>query len=74
MDVVLALTMKWKDSRLKWDANEWGEIPITSLSVDSSEIWNPAIDIANRIHDFSPATERFMKSTVNFKGEKNSIN
>ena len=43
------------------------------LTVKPEEIWTPSIDIANRIHDYSPVYERSMMSTLNFEGTRRNI-
>ena len=70
MDVVLALTLEWQDPRLTWDPYVWGNTRISELTVKPEEIWTPSIDIANRIHDYSPVSERIMMSTVNYEGKR----
>ena len=67
MDLVLALTLEWKDPRLFWNAYKSG-VPIKSIQVDSEKIWTPNIDLANRVHDYSPVTERYLKATVQSDG------
>ena len=69
MDFVLALTLEWTDARLKWNEREWSGTPIRSIQVDSDKIWTPNIDIANRIHDYSPGSERYLKATVQSDGK-----
>ena len=47
MDVVLALTIKWEDKRLRWNKYEWGRllsIPVNTIQVSSDEIWTPRTD------------------------------
>ena len=71
MDVVLALTIEWYDKRLVWglyDHTQEYAIPIKTIEVSSDQIWTPRIDIANRLHDYSPSTERLLHSTVRFDG------
>ena len=68
MDLVLALTLEWKDPRLVWNKYRWSEVPIRSIQVDSEKIWTPNIDLANRVHDYSPVTERYLKATVQSDG------
>ena len=70
MDVVLALTLDWQDPRLTWDSYAWGKTRISELTVKPGEIWTPSIDIANRIHDYSPVSERIMMSTVSYEGKR----
>ena len=69
MDAVVALTLEWIDGRLTWEpvdvAN--GHL-LKTIEVDSETIWTPNVDFANRIHDYSPITERPLKSTVHFTG------
>ena len=79
MDVVLALTIEWYDKRLVWGLYDYTQeyaIPIKTIEVSSDQIWTPRIDIANRLHDYSPSTERLLHSTVRFDGnsEKNLQN
>ena len=69
MDVVLALTLEWHDGRLKWNQYDWSNTPIRTLQVDSSDIWTPNIDLANRNHDYSPTTERHLETTIRFDGK-----
>lgn len=69
MDIVLALTLEWYDWRLEWDEYEWGETVIKTLQVDSSDIWTPNIDLANRNHDFSLTNERHLETTIRFDGK-----
>ena len=68
MDLVLALTLEWTDARLKWNEREWSNTPVRSIQVDSDYIWTPNIDLANRMHDYSPMTERPLKATVQSNG------
>ena len=68
MDVVVALTLEWQDGRLKWGQWDWSTIPVKTIQVDSGDIWTPHIDLANRIHDYSPITERYLETTVRFDG------
>ena len=71
MDVVLALTIEWYDKRLVWGLYDYTQeyaIPIKTIEVSSDQIWTPRIDIANRLHDYSPSTERLLHSTVRFDG------
>ena len=72
MDVVLALTLVWQDGRLTWNPYQWNDgayTPIKTLKVDSEDIWTPNIDLANRIHDYSPMTERYLETTIRFDGK-----
>ena len=64
MDLVLALTLEWEDSRLQWNGTEW-----RSIQVASAKIWTPNIDLANRIYDYSPVTERYLKATIESDGK-----
>ena len=73
MDVVLALTLEWHDGRLTWGQHDWSDTPINTLQIDSEDIWTPHIDLANRIHDFSPITERYLESTIRFDGKISGI-
>ena len=63
MDVVLALSLEWNDTRLVWGANDFG-YPVYAIQVNSEDIWTPNVDLANRIHNYSPNTERYLKTTV----------
>ena len=72
MDVVLALTLEWQDGRLTWGQYAWSDTPIKTIQVDSSDIWTPHIDLANRIHNYSPITERYLDTTVRFDGKTQS--
>ena len=48
MDVVLALTIKWEDKRLRWNKYEWVtllNIPVTTIQVSSDEIWTPRANL-----------------------------
>ena len=67
MDAVVALTLEWIDGRLMWDCSH--EPIFKTIKVDSETIWTPNIDFANRIHDYSPITERPLKSRVRFDGK-----
>ena len=69
MDVVLALTMEWDDGRLKWFRYDWSDIPVKTLQVDSEEIWTPNIDLANRNHDYPPAAEQHLETTIRHDGK-----
>ena len=73
MDVVLALTLEWFDGRLKWDQYSWSKTPVKTLQVDSTDIWTPHIDLSNRIHDYSPMSEEYLKSTIRSDGKKASF-
>ena len=47
MDLVLALTIKWEDKRLRWNKYEWGtllSLPVNTIQVSSDEIWTPGTD------------------------------
>ena len=68
MDVVLALTLEWQDGRLKWGPWDWSIIPVKTIQVDSEDIWTPHIDLPNRIHNYSPITERYLETTVRYDG------
>ena len=68
MDVVLALSLEWEDTRLVWGENDFG-YPIYTIQVNSEDIWTPNIDLANRIHNYSPNTERYLKTTVGNDGK-----
>ena len=59
MDATIAISMKWKDSRLRWDFNEYGNV--TKIRVRKEEVWIPDLTIVNRIHDFSPEDEKIPK-------------
>ena len=44
MDIVLALTIEWKDKRLAWNQYAWGyllNLPVKTVTVLSDEIWTP---------------------------------
>ena len=69
MDCVLAVTMNWVDQRLKWSQYGWGTHQISSIRIDPHKIWTPHIDVANRLHDFSPQMERKMFAYVRYDGE-----
>ena len=69
MDLVLALSIEWKDTRLMWNETDFGEFPIKEIQVDTQDIWTPHIDLANRIHNYSPNTERYLKATVGNDGK-----
>ena len=71
MDIVIALTLEWTDPRLAWNETLWSRTPIKSIQVDSDQIWTPNIDIANRIHDYAPETERFLKASIQNNGKMN---
>ena len=73
MDVVLALTLEWFDGRLKWDQYSWSKTPVKTLQVDSTDIWTPHIDLSNRIHDYSPMSEEYLKSTIRSDGKNASF-
>ena len=52
MDIVLALTIEWKDKRLAWNQYAWGyllNLPVKTVTVLSDEIWTPRsrLSIAN---------------------------
>ena len=68
MDVVLALSLEWNDTRLVWGANDFG-YPVYAIQVNSEDIWTPNVDLANRIHNYSPNTERYLKTTVGNDGK-----
>ena len=56
--------------RLQWGIYDQHKlIPIKTLEVSNDQIWTPRIDIANRLHNFSPSTERDLYSTVRFDGK-----
>ena len=58
--------------RLQWGIYDQHKlIPIKTLEVSNDQIWTPRIDIANRLHNFSPSTERDLYSTVRFDGKIN---
>ena len=67
MDIVIALSLEWIDTRLKWDPDEF-ETPIKEIRVKSKDIWTPNIDFANRIFNFSPGSEIHLKATVSYEG------
>ena len=52
MDLVLALTIKWEDKRLRWNKYEWGNLlslPVNTIQVSSDEIWTPRTDFYTEI-------------------------
>ena len=59
MDATIAISMKWKDSRLQQDSSEFGNV--TKIRVRKEEVWIPDLTIVNRIHDFSPQDEKHPK-------------
>ena len=69
MDCVLAVTMNWMDERLKWAQYGWGSHQISSIRINPNKIWTPHIDVANRLHDFSPSMERKMFAYVRYDGK-----
>ena len=69
MDCVLAVTMNWMDERLKWAQYGWGSHQISSIRINPHKIWTPHIDVANRLHDFSPSMERKMFAYVRYDGK-----
>lgn len=69
MDLVLALSTEWNDTRLMWKENNFGRFPVKAIQVNSEDIWTPNIDLANRIHNYSPNTERYLKTTVEHNGK-----
>jgi len=68
MDVVIAMTLEWKDYRLQWNQFVLNA-PVKVIDVHSEDIWTPHIDIANRMHDISPMEERYLDTTVRFDGK-----
>ena len=68
MDCVLAVTMNWVDERLKWAQYGWGSHQISNIRINPNKIWTPHIDVANRLHDFSPVMERKMFAYVRYDG------
>ena len=72
MDIVIALSLEWIDPRLKWDKDQFGDVPIKDIRVKSKDIWTPNIDFANRIFDFSPTSEIDLKATVSHEGNVTS--
>ena len=73
MDVVIALSLEWIDPRLTWYLNYTNSKPVREIRVDSSEIWTPNIDLANRIYNYSPEKETNLKATIGYKGNKSNI-
>ena len=65
MDVVLALSLEWYDSRLRWTPSK--KTPIREIRVKSEDIWTPKIDLANRI--YSHDWEIDLKASVRFNGK-----
>ena len=65
MDLVLALSLEWYDTRLQWKPSE--EMPIREIRVKSEDIWTPKIDLANRIYKHH--WEIDLKATVGFNGK-----
>ena len=63
------LNVEWTDTRLKWNQTDFGDFPIKEIQVDNQDIWTPHIDLANRIHNYSPNTERSLKATVGYNGK-----
>ena len=68
MDIVIALSLEWIDSRLQWNAREF-DTPIREIRVNSKDIWTPHVDFANRIYNFAPNLEPNLKATISHKGE-----
>ena len=70
MDVVLALSLEWYDTRLSWPLtgfNHTGEMAVREIRVKSEDIWTPKIDLANRI--YSHDWEIDLKASVRFNGK-----
>ena len=65
MDVVLALSLEWYDSRLRWTPSK--KTPIREIRVKSEDIWTPKIDLANRIYKHE--WEIDLKASVRFTGK-----
>ena len=65
MDIVIALSLEWIDSRLKWNYNT---APIREIRVSSRDIWTPNVDFANRLFNFSPEIEIDLKATISHTG------
>ena len=65
MDVVLALSLEWYDSRLRWTPSK--NTPIREIRVKSEDIWTPKIDLANRIYKHH--WEIDLKASVRFNGK-----
>ena len=72
MDVVLALSLEWFDPRLTWNltVEDTNINPVRKIRIDSSEIWTPNIDLANRIYNYSPEKETILKATIGYKGNE----
>ena len=75
MDVVIALSLEWIDPRLSWSltVEDTYVNPVRQIRIDSSEIWTPNIDLANRIYNYSPERETNLKATIGYKGNKSNI-
>ena len=65
MDLVLALSLEWYDTRLSWPQIE--EMAVKEIQVKSEDIWTPKIDLANRIYKHH--WEIDLKATVGFNGK-----
>ena len=65
MDLVLALSLEWYDTRLQWKPSE--EMPIREIRVKNEDIWTPKIDLANRIYNHD--LEIDLKASVRFNGK-----
>jgi len=69
MDVVLALSLEWYDSRLKWKLSN--EMNMRERPVKSEDIWTPKIGLSNQIYTkfYSHDWEINRKASVRYNGK-----
>ena len=59
MDATIALSMRWNDARLRWNASDYSNT--RKIRALKSQVWIPDLNVVNRIHDFSPEDEKVPK-------------
>ena len=62
MDATIALSMRWTDDRLSWNADYFGGVK--KIRALKEQLWIPDLNIVNRIHDFSPEDEKTPKRKI----------
>ena len=66
MDASIVITMNWNDNRLQWTTNS--VVNVNSIRADQNQVWIPAVEVLNRIRDFSPGDEKKRQLKIDSSG------
>ena len=66
MDASIVITMIWNDNNLQWTTNS--VVNVNSIRADQNQVWIPAVEVLNRIRDFSPGDEKKRQLKIDSSG------